>query len=161
MLIEIVLKKSYERSEAFRIYTFEDFKERWLKFADDCFLIESGRNLKAINKPQKGKEQSSAKGGYQFLDASLKTAYKRLFRYTKVKFKRLPIIEQDWDTQTALFISNLCQQRGSDYFIIKMLANDVQGAKDLYAKFHHTNPKKKTRTRMDKIFGKSYLIQQC
>lgn len=148
--IDAVLKQEYDRL-GFKFNPFKNFKDSWLVFADKCFLLESSRDLIAINVPQEGKEKSTAKGGYQFTNDSLITGYNRLERY-KIEFERLPIIVQDWEMQTTLFIANICQQKGSDAYIVKMLLKDKQGTKDLYAKFHHTNPDSATLKRMDEVF---------
>lgn len=146
-LTEQVLRLEFLRVRNKTNITFDVFKSTWLNFAEKVGTIESNNNLTAKN------TKSSAKGYYQFTDDSLKTGYNRLHRYIG-KVERLPIVEQDLDTQTALFIANAAQQQGSDEYIVKMLngINPIENQKKLYGIFHHTKPDKPTLELMDRVF---------
>jgi hypothetical protein len=119
-----------------------------LKFCKIVRQIESDDNCIAKNKT------SSAKGCYQFINDALNTAYNRLDRYFKLV--RKPIIECTLEEQTALFLADMFQRKGTDKYLL-LIGNefDLNAGSLLYSKFHHTNVDEPTKNRMEK-FGLNY-----
>jgi len=123
------------------------------RFAYLVAKIESDHNPKAKNK------LSSAKGMYQFIDGSIQPAVNRT---------RRSIGDAPWlaslevhgdirrfgpDKQTALFLGNILEMRGTDPAIMNIaMTGDVGVMKQLYAEKHHTKPDEATLTRMELVF---------
>lgn len=116
----------------------EAFIEKMYKYSDKIAQIESGGNLQAYNIPQEGKEQSSAKGLYQFTDDSYKTAKRRFKNILGTDAPEGGIIDLDKEQQTALFFANLLEVPGSDSIISKFMNQDNPMAeRELYYKKHY------------------------
>lgn len=144
-ITNIVLRKETNRLLN-KIKSLTLFTDNMFEFADLVRVMESD------NSPMAKNPKSSAKGYYQFTDDSLITAFNRLDRYFKLERKH--IFELNLDEQTALFFANLFQQKGTDEFLIKIGNElDVKAMKDLYAKYHHTNPDEATLKRMEVVFN--------
>ena len=103
---------------------------------------------------------SSAKGMYQFIDGSIQPAINRV---------RRALGDAPWlasleihgdirkfgpDKQTALFLGNILEMKGTDPAIMNIaMTGDVGVMKQLYAEKHHTKPDEATLTRMDLVFS--------
>mgnify|MGYP003649070005 FL=1 len=123
-------------------------------------LMESDRNPKAKNIPQKGKEATTASGAYQYTADSTRTAVNRL--KNTVGNKLLPSWAKDvyksgdastlsLDKQKILFEADTFQKDGSDLLLNKIFAGDTDAVEDLYTDLHHTNADDKTYARIDNL----------
>jgi len=120
--------------------------------------VESNNNPKAKNK------KSSAKGEYQYTNASVVTAVNRLAN--RVGEENLPQWAKDSREhkdvtkltplqQKILFYADTFEKPGSDEYLTKILSSgDQQALEDLYFKLHHTNPDEATNKRFEKIASK-------
>jgi hypothetical protein len=113
-------------------------------------------DYQAVNK------ESTAKGGFQFIEGSVEPALNRLEKR---------IGKQDWgeelrkhkdaskltpQQQQLLFMGDLLEKKGSDEYMKKVMAGDKQGSMDAYYKLHHTAPDEATTNRAESIFGETY-----
>jgi hypothetical protein len=124
-----------------------------IKFAKLVGIAENSGKLQGENKPQKGKEKSSAKGLYQFVDDSVVPAKNRLERVGLTVSKINPN-DMSWEEQTALFLADMLEKDGSDKFMRGVLgSSDSNSMANAYLVLHHTNPgDKKTYERTKEIF---------
>ena len=113
------------------------------------------RHIESDNNPKASAGTTSAKGVYQFTDASVHTAKNRM---SNMGFHTEDIREIDnnphnWNDEQAdcMFLANVFAQRGSDKYLKKIGKGDLESMKDAYYKFHHTDPDKATIKRVDKI----------
>ena len=131
-------------------------------FMPTVLEMESSGNYQAVNIPQEGKEATTAKGGFQFVEGSVEPALNRLERR---------IGKQDWgeelrehkdasklteQQQQLLFMGDLLEKKGSDKYMKQVMAGDKQGSMDAYYKLHHTAPDEATINRAESIFGETY-----
>lgn len=131
-------------------------------FMPTVLEMESSGDYQAVNIPQKGKEATSAKGGFQFVAGSVVPALNRLERR---------IGKQDWgaelrqhkdasklspEQQQLLFMADMLEKDGSDQYMIKVMQGDKQGSMEAYYKLHHTAPDEATKKRAESIFGEVY-----
>lgn len=140
----------------------------WFEFSDMVALAESNREERAVNIPQKGKKQTTAKGAYQLTDDSLTTALNRMKRYTNGKdlkwAKELREGKKDVDDigierQTALFTANLMESEGSDKDVVNILnTGNGEAMWELYAKSHHTQPDEATVKNWDDKFSTKFRM---
>lgn len=130
---------------------------RLADFTDKVAHIESDRNPRAKNKT------SSAKGMFQFIDGAIQPAINRT---------RKALGDADWlaalecrkritrfgiDKQTALFLGNILEMKGTDRLVKEILATGSTDAmKQLYADKHHTAPDEATLSRMETVFGEGH-----
>jgi hypothetical protein len=124
-----------------------------IKFAKLVGIAENSGKLQGENKPQKGKEKSSAKGLYQFVDDSVVPAKNRLERIGLTISKINPN-DMSWEEQTALFLADMLEKEGSDRFMRGVLeSGDSNSMANAYLVLHHTDPSdKKTYERTKEIF---------
>ena len=117
-------------------------------------LVENGGRLQGSN------PTSSAKGLYQFLAGSVEPAVNRLRRNWKEEPWMSEVVEHKdtglltWEQQTALFLADLLEKRGS-YFLMRRVLQ-TGGAQDMiqaYSVLHHTNPDEQTKARARRIFN--------
>ncbi len=122
-----------------------------LEFATFVGLVENSGQTYGANTPEEGKEQTSAQGLYQFLDddslgqSSWQTGLNRTRKY---------LGPQDWITesyeygkggvnlatrnqQTAVFLGNLLEQKGSDAYMRPILEGNRDSWVDSYLKLHY------------------------
>lgn len=142
----------------------------WFEFSDMVALAESNREERAVNIPQKGKKQTTAKGAYQLTDDSLTTALNRMKRYTNGKdirwAKELREGKKDVDDigierQTALFTANLMESEGSDKDVTNILnTGNGEAMFSLYAKSHHTRPDEATVKNWDDKFSAKFSLSR-
>jgi len=131
-------------------------------FMPTVLEMESSGNYQAVNIPQKGKEATSAKGGFQFVAGSVVPALNRLER-------RLG--KQEWGAdlrkhkdaskltpqqQQLIFMADLLEKDGSDKYMKEVMKGDKQGSMDAYYKLHHTAPDEATTKRAEDLFGQVY-----
>jgi hypothetical protein len=144
-----------------------------LGFATYVGLVENSGETYGENVPEKGKKQTSAQGLYQFLDddskgqSSWQTGLNRTQKY---------LGQQEWisDTyeygaggvnlttrnqQTAVFLADLLEQKGSDKLMKGILEGDMQSFVDCYLKLHYKGkPTAATIKHAEDVFkSKSYL----
>ena len=123
-------------------------------FVPAVLEIESSNNFTAKNK------NSTASGGFQFLEGSVIPALNRLEKY---------LGPRDWGNelrqhkdaslltpaqQTELFIADMLEKKGSDALMQKVFDGDIEGMIQAYYKLHHTKPDRDTIKRTEKIFSK-------
>ena len=113
------------------------------------------RHIESDNNPKASAGTTSAKGVYQFTDASVQTAKNRMHN---MGFYRDDIRDIDnnphkWTDIEAdcMFLANVFAQRGSDKLLIKIGKGDIEAMKQAYYKFHHTAPDVATKKRVDNI----------
>ncbi len=152
-ILNAVLDKEYKRIGLPNGITKENFLKTFKTLAKDTAQLESSGNTQALNVPLKGKKATSAKGLYQFTDDSFITGMNRLRRYGDVPDVD-SVLKLSADQQTALFIANTAQQIGTDKNLIPLLKGiDVEAnSRELYSKYHHTNPDEATLKRMNSFF---------
>ena len=119
---------------------------KWSKFV---------RHIESDNNPKASAETTSAKGVYQFTDASVQTAKNRMFNmgFEKEDVRDIDNNPHKWNDEQAdcMFFANVFAQRGSDKFIKKIGKGDLEAMKQAYYKFHHTDPDIPTKQRVDNI----------
>tara|TARA_R110002020_G_scaffold140013_1_gene311206 strand:- start:80 stop:538 length:459 start_codon:yes stop_codon:yes gene_type:complete len=113
------------------------------------------RTIESDNNPMASPSTSSAKGVYQFTDASVQTGKNRMYNmgFDKNSIREIDNNPQLWSDEQAdaMFFANVFAQRGSDPYIKKIAKGDIQARKDAYYKFHHTDPDEATIKRVNKI----------
>ena len=119
---------------------------KWSRFVRH---IESDNNHKA------SAGTTSAKGVYQFTDASVHTAKNRMnnMGFEIEDIREIDVNPHNWtDIQAdCMFLANVFAQRGSDKYLKKIGDGDLEAMKQAYYKFHHTDPDEATIKRVDKI----------
>lgn len=123
-----------------------------MKFAEIVGVLENDGKLEGGNRPQKGKQASSAKGLYQFLDGSVGPAKNRLGRHMDVSHIPDNPNDMTWNQQTLLFLADVLEKKGSDKYMRGVLenANDTEAVREAYYVLHHTKPDKKTKDRTER-----------
>jgi len=128
------------------------------------------RNVESDNRPEAaaGKYDefgnltsgTSAKGVYQFTDASVDTARNRMLYadkqgrgYGNEFIQGISQNPSEWSDEQAdaMFLSNMFAQTGSDKEIKRIGRGDEQARQDAYYQFHHTAPDEATISRVDKL----------
>jgi len=134
-----------------------------MKFAEVVGILENDGKLVGGNRPQKGKEASTAKGLYQFLDGSVGPAKERLSRHIDTEDYPDDPNEMTWGQQTSLLLADVLEKTAvvngekvpgfGDELMIKVLtnANDSAAVRDAYYFLHHTKPDEKTKERTERI----------
>ena len=131
-------------------------------FMPTVLKMESESAKYPLGDYQAANKDSTAKGGFQFVEGSVEPALNRLERR---------IGKQDWgeelrkhkdaskltpQQQQLLFMGDLLEKKGSGKYMKKVMAGDKQGSMDAYYKLHHTAPDKATTNRAESIFGETY-----
>ena len=121
-----------------------------------CTLVA---HMESDHNPKARSFISTAKGLYQFIDGSLTPAINRTRKalgdapWLAALETRRDITRFGADKQTALFLGNILEMKGTDPFIMNIALTGSRGAmKQLYAEKHHTNPDEATLARMEKVF---------
>ena len=113
------------------------------------------RHIESDNNPKASAGTTSAKGVYQFTDASVQTAKNRMFNmgFEKEYIREIDNNPHKWTDEHAdsMFLANMFAQRGSDALLKKIGKGDVDAMKTAYYKFHHTDPDEATKKRVDNI----------
>lgn len=128
------------------------------------------RNIESDNRPEAaaGKYDefgnltsgTSAKGVYQFTDASVDTARNRMLYANKKgrgygdEFTQgIPQNPSEWNDEQAdsMFLSNMMAQTGSDDLLRQIGGGDHKARQDAYYKFHHTAPDEATKSRVGEM----------
>jgi hypothetical protein len=118
------------------------------------------RNIESDDNPMAAAGSTSAKGVYQFTDASVDTARNRMLYadkqgrgYGDEFIRSIPQNPQEWSNEQAdsMFLSNMMAQTGSDDFLRKIGAGDEKARQDAYYKFHHTAPDEATISRVNRL----------
>ena len=132
------------------------------------------RNVESDNRPEAaaGKYDefgnltsgTSAKGVYQFTDASVDTARNRMLYankkgrgYGNEFIQGISQNPSEWSDEQAdaMFLSNMMAQTGSDKEIRRIGKGDEQARQDAYYQFHHTAPDEATKRRVNTLMANS------
>ena len=113
------------------------------------------REIESDNNPEAAAKTTSAKGVYQFTDASVQTAKNRMYNmgFEKEDIREIDNNPHNWTDEHAdsMFLANIFAQRGSDKLLKKVGYGEIEPRKEAYYKFHHTDPDKATIKRVDRI----------
>ena len=155
--------EEYLKSQYNRLYdggyannapSWTDFKKNLGDFAHRTSGIESdyGANLNELG------GTTSAKGLYQFTDASVGTGKNRLLNMgvSQDVVDKIDDNPLNWskDQSDMMFFGNLFPRGGSDDLFKKIAKGDKGAMKELYSKYHHTDKShKKTQERAKKFFN--------
>ena len=122
------------------------------------FIYEWSRMIREIesdNNPKAAAKTTSAKGVYQFTDASVETAKNRMHNmgFFLEDIRDIPTNPHEWNDEQAdcIFLANMFAQRGSDKLLSKVAYGDLDAMKEAYYKFHHTDPDTATKMRVNRI----------
>ena len=113
------------------------------------------RHIESDNNPKASAGTTSAKGVYQFTDASVQTAKNRMYNmgFEKEYLREIDNNPNNWTDENAdsMFLANMFAQRGSDALLKKIGKGNLDAMKTAYYKFHHTDPDTATKERVDNI----------
>jgi hypothetical protein len=113
------------------------------------------RQIESDNNPKAAAKTTSAKGVYQFTDASVQTAKNRMYNmgFEKEAIRAIDNNPHNWNDEQAdsMFLANIFAQRGSDKLLRKIGYGDIEARKQAYYKFHHTSPDTATKNRVNNI----------
>ena len=113
------------------------------------------RHIESDNNPKASAGTTSAKGVYQFTDASVQTAKNRMYNmgFEIEYIREIDNNPHKWTDEHAdsMFLANMFAQRGSDALLKKIGKGDIDAMKSAYYKFHHTDPDEATKKRVDNI----------
>jgi len=113
------------------------------------------RNVESDNNPMAAAGTTSAKGVYQFTDASVDTGRNRMANLGfEDKFTSgISSNPQKWSDEQAdsMFLANMFAQKGSDKYLSEIGRGDEKARQEAYYKFHHTNPDEATTSRVNKL----------
>ena len=113
------------------------------------------RMIESDNNPKASAGTTSAKGVYQFTDASVQTAKNRMVNmgFDKEDVREISNNPHEWTDEHAdcMFLANMFAQRGSDKLLKKVGNLDLDAMKEAYYKFHHTDQYDATIKRVDKL----------
>lgn len=144
----VFLKRQFLRLKS---VDYKGFCRNLYDFSRQVRIIESDDNPKAAAKT------TSAKGVYQFTDASVQTGKNRMYNmgFEKEYIREIDNNPHNWTDEHAdsIFLANMFAQRGSDKLLRKIGYGELQARKDAYYKFHHTDPDDATIKRVDKIIA--------
>ena len=130
---------------------YEDSTENALKFATFVGLVENSGETYGGNQPEEGKEASSAQGLYQFLDDDSKgqSAWQTGLNRTEKYLGKQGWISDTYEygkggvnlasrnQQTAVFLADLLEQKGSDAHMKPILEGNTDGWIESYLKLHY------------------------
>jgi hypothetical protein len=131
--------------------------ENAIRFADQVGKFENSGKLEGTNVPQKGKDASTAKGLYQFLDGSVGPAMNRLGRIVDITDMPTDPNEMTWNQQTKLFLADVLDKTAvvngkevkglGDELMKEVLTNgeNKKAIRDAYYVLHHTKPDEATK----------------
>tara|TARA_R100000781_G_scaffold110713_1_gene76371 strand:- start:145 stop:603 length:459 start_codon:yes stop_codon:yes gene_type:complete len=140
------LKKQLNRLKVVDIDKSSDYIYKWSRMV---------REIESDNNPMAAAATTSAKGVYQFTDASVNTAKNRMYNmgFFKEEIREISNNPHKWTDEQAdcMFLANMFAQRGSDKLLRKVAYGDLEAMKEAYYKFHHTDPDKATIKRVDKL----------
>ena len=140
------IKKQFMRLKS---ANYRDFLRNIYDFSQQVREIESDNNPKAAAKT------TSAKGVYQFTNASVQTGKNRMYNmgFEKEFIREVDNNPHNWNDEQAdcMFLANMFAQRGSDKLLTKIGEDDLSAMKEAYYKFHHTAPDKATIDRVEKL----------
>jgi hypothetical protein len=113
------------------------------------------RNVESDNNRMAAADSTSAKGVYQFTDASVATGRNRMANLGfEDKFTSgISSNPQEWSDEQAdsMFLANMFAQKGSDKYLKEIGRGDEKARQEAYYKFHHTNPDEATTGRVNKL----------
>ena len=118
------------------------------------------RRIESDNRKMANPGTTTAKGVYQFTDASVKTAKNRAINlgFDKGVINLIPNNPQQWtddeaDMLTAanMFAQSKVKPGFVDELMVNALSGDRQAMQDAYYMLHHTDPDDATKKRVDKF----------
>jgi hypothetical protein len=113
------------------------------------------RQVESDNNPKAAAKTTSAKGVYQFTDASVQTGKNRMYNmgFEKEYIREIDNNPHNWNDEHAdsIFLANIFAQRGSDKLLKKIGYGEIEPRKEAYYKFHHTDPDTATKNRVNNI----------
>ena len=156
--IESVTKPSQVRrfltTQAERLGIGEGDQDSWI--ANMMDYSQKVRGIESDNNPMASAGTTSAKGVYQFTDASVETGMNRMknMGWDGNFIGDISTNPHEWDDEQAdaMFFANMFAQRGSDEYMRGIGAGEDVG-KEAYYKFHHTAPDEATTKRATDFFG--------
>jgi hypothetical protein len=117
------------------------------------------RNIESDDNPMAAAGTTSAKGVYQFTDASVDTGRNRMrnMGFDDEFIGGISDNPQEWDDEQAdaMFLANMYAQKGSDEMLGKIGRGDDKSRQDAYYKFHHTAPDEATINRVNRMMSYS------
>ena len=171
------LKGQFDRLKSEHQTTFANadlssFLRNISQFARDTRMTESSGKHSAMASTNYGKE-FTAKGIYQFTDASVdtgKTRMKNVMTYDGGRWfqgwddnyiKGIHLDPTNWnDTQAdSMFLANIFAAPGSDESLIKIAYGEPDSAIQAYYDFHHTKPDDQTKKNAKQWFKNVNYIQ--
>jgi len=131
-------------------------KVKGLSFMENIYQwSKMVRIIESDNNHQASAGTTSAKGVYQFTDASVHTAKQRMWNmgFEAEYIREIDNNPHNWTDEHAdsMFLANMFAQRGSDALLKKVGKGDIDAMKTAYYKFHHTDPDNATKKRVDNI----------
>jgi len=122
---------------------------------DSIILAESSNDFNAKN------PNSTASGGYQFVEESAKTAARRVINslgnmpkstnvpqwVQKVASGKLKVLDLTPIQQRILFEGDMFERKGSDALVLPILRGDREAITSYYYDFHHSDPDGQPGTR--------------
>ena len=115
------------------------------------------RHVESDNNPMASPGTTSAKGVYQFVDASVPVAKQRMknMGYNEDFIDNISDNPQEWNDEqaNAMFFGNVFAQDDSDPILKRIALGDLQARQDAYYKFHHTAPDEATKKRVMKLMS--------
>lgn len=151
-MVDNFLQSQYDRMNLSGA-SYEDFSDNLKDFAYRVSGVESsyGRNLKELS------GSTSAKGLYQFTDASVQTGKQRLknLNVSDSIISQISDNPLDWTKEQSdlMFFGNMFSQKGSDKYLKSIGESaDKDAMIDAYYKFHHTAPDEATEKRALQFF---------
>lgn len=131
----------------------EEERENYIKNMYD--YSQNIRHIESDNNPLAAAGTTSAKGVYQFTDASVDTGRNRMknMGFEEDIISGISSNPAEWDDEQAdsMFLSNMFAQKGSDALLSKIGGGDRQAMQDAYYQFHHTAPDDATKNRVNKF----------
>lgn len=111
------------------------------------------RHIESDNNPKASAKKSTAKGVYQFTDDSVNTAKQRMWNmgFGADVVGNIKDNPHKWSDEQAdsMFLANMFAQKGSDDILREVGEGNVEAMHDAYYKFHHTDPDKATKDRVN------------
>ena len=119
------------------------------KFLHTVSVIESDHQRYAAN------PKSTSKSYFQFTDSAFITAKKRAERMSWV-IEQDNVMAMSYAEQAALVLVDLYQREGTDKLLSLIADGNVWAMKQVYYRFHHTDPDEDTFNRAERIFNETY-----
>ena len=113
------------------------------------------RMIESDNNPMAMPENTTAKGVYQFVDASVPVGKQRMRNvgFPEELIGSIKENPQQWTDEQAdnIFFGNVFAQTGSDPVLREIAMGNQMARRQAYYKFHHTDPDEATMLRTEKF----------